>query len=460
MQRTSCAEQLLDRIVASQTDLYAESAAITPAQYIAAHEAKLPPIDLPKATRSNRAFSRFLGWGRQMADIVRYLAFKTPAPGEVQFALAIARWQSRQPGLKVDGMLGRLTWQRMKGAIGPFPRIDLARARKANHSLANSLGWKVYRSRISRLIGFLGTVPNDTDFAQAVARWQKKIGRLAVDGILGPATLKRMSPLLLPQPSVGAKAVSRFENNGPADVFVTQFPPPLDRVTDEGHEIITRAAAHRAGFPARPASVNQVIAGVKRVDVGPRLRNVPKDLAHALVPDMQRKHALRRRLCTTMAPAIAEIRSELRALHRRAVRARRTSAAMGFIGEALHLIQDAYSAAHMERTPRKMSGGKIQYIRFYAIARLGWPPIEIGTGPHEHGFPLDPLDNIHTPGGALTHESRQAIDASTDYLQLMRHLLAGGRRPRIRTIRRFMNKHLSLSSTLSQPDHFHRRCRP
>ena len=199
MQWSSSAEQLLDRIVAARVNSHTDSTAITPAQYVAAHEAKLPPIDLPKAIRSNRAFSQILGWRRQMGDIVRYLAFKNSAPSDTQFALAIARWQSRQPGLKVDGMLGRQTWQRMKGAIGPFPRIDLARARNANLGFANALGWKAYRSRISRLIGFLRAVPSDAIFAQAIARWQKKAGGLVVDGILGPSTLKRMTPFIRPQ---------------------------------------------------------------------------------------------------------------------------------------------------------------------------------------------------------------------------------------------------------------------
>jgi len=435
----------------------------------AVHGPSLPGINIKKAIRSNKVFARILGWRRHFEAIVQYLRFKTFTPDERLFAFAVARWQAMQPGLNVDGMLGPATWSRMKGAIGPVPNIDVENAVRNNRIFCKSLGWSAYRSRIARFIGFPDGVPNERHFALALARWQRSQRHLAVDGILGPKSLVRMKPILTPdmkRARFTSEALRRLET----DEFVTQLPPPLDRITDEGHEVLTRTAATRAGFPRSSFGQKALVKGVRQVDISGRLRALPKDIAHQLTPRFQRRHALRRELCLEMRPVLSEIRGHLISLHRKARaqwKSRKKTQAFETMGGVLHLIQDSYSIAHMERGPKRRRTGArpIIYIRFYATVekkRLG--PITVpvpvpGLGPQEHGFPIDAHDNIRDPGGRLTEASKIATAASAEYLRLMRHLLLGGPRPRPGKLKGFLAKHFTLGASPNEPHLFHRRCR-
>jgi hypothetical protein len=117
------------------------------------------------------------------------------------------------------------------------------------------------------------------------------------------------------------------------------------------------------------------------------------------------------------------------------------------IGEALHLIQDSYSPAHMERNYG--GSGKvhsINYIRF-------WHPITVGGSPLEHSFPIDPRDNLTVASIPLNWVD-EAITASRDFLQMVLNHVKNPADPGNRTeLNAFMNKHLLLSGshvTLSQ----------
>jgi hypothetical protein len=123
--------------------------------------------------------------------------------------------------------------------------------------------------------------------------------------------------------------------------------------------------------------------------------------------------------------------------------ARTPATAFEWIGEALHLIQDSYSRAHIERAYGTGPGGShpIRYIRsFHASV---FPPSRT-RGPREHNFPSDPRDSIRA-GGALKSEAVMARNASREYLRMMlRHRARPGAPGNVAELRAFMRKHLSM----------------
>jgi hypothetical protein len=82
------------------------------------------------------------------------------------------------------------------------------------------------------------------------------------------------------------------------------------------------------------------------------------------------------------------------------------------IGEALHLIQDSFAPAHVEREPRT---GDILNIGVYGpLAPQG-----------NHLFRVDPRDDIFAtkPPRMLTLNAQKAITCSKEYLQMaLRHI--------------------------------------
>jgi hypothetical protein len=236
------------------------------------------------------------------------------------------------------------------------------------------------------------------------------------------------------------------EFEGEGDYFVTKVLPGFP----EGHEVLTRHAA--AGLPG--IDMRALLIGVTRVDKGERLRDLPASLVHSVVGGEQNRHALRRNLSTPMRSALAEIRRQLRILHARALVAACAGAsrtAFLWIGEALHLIQDSYSSAHIQRDFGRGPGGShpIRYIRFYANVKINpfphLPTFTRGRGPREHNFPTDPRDSIRSPRGALKPEARAAIAASREFLRMiLRHMAAPASPRNAAELRAFMNKHFSF----------------
>ncbi len=74
-----------------------------------------PPLDVKEAVRLNRYYSKQLGW--DFDQIQRFLGLDATAD-EQRLAIAVARWQEGQPGLKVDGIVGPITWRQMQKALG------------------------------------------------------------------------------------------------------------------------------------------------------------------------------------------------------------------------------------------------------------------------------------------------------------------------------------------------------
>ena len=226
-----------------------------------------------------------------------------------------------------------------------------------------------------------------------------------------------------------AQQEATLEHGG--DRFETRVYP----FGSEGHEILTRDAAARAGVPA--ARRDALELGVIRPDRGGRsYLNFPASAAKALLPAYQAAHALRRTIGTTQSAALAEIRTCFSDLYGRAMAAPpHSDAAYEWIGEALHLLQDSYSLAHMRRNPpadpRVRGPFRITYIRNFG-------PL---TGkPDEHGFPKDDRDEIGV-GGSLKPEAQVAVNASIEYITMMlRHMTSGANRAELRI---FMDRHLS-----------------
>lgn len=223
-------------------------------------------------------------------------------------------------------------------------------------------------------------------------------------------------------------------------MYVQQTPPDRDRLgwfvhtplTAAGHEVLTTDAAR--GLPISPAQLACLIEGVRRPDTA--------SLTAHVVPGEQRRHTLRSTILQSQRAALADAVGHLRALHARALAPGLPSQErFRLIGEALHLIQDAYAPAHVARDP----GGRIRRIRNYGPANLTLPVL---LQPGEHRFPVDLRDRIRTggPGSALTPEARAAVAASREYLVMaLRHL--GGSTPpaQVRTdLDAFIRRHFRL----------------
>jgi hypothetical protein len=221
-----------------------------------------------------------------------------------------------------------------------------------------------------------------------------------------------------------------------AESFYTKVTPIPGIGNKEGHEILTRVAMRR--LPLTGADQSALLLGVIRPDRGGRSYwNFPRSALESLKAAAQPAHALRPTPSSTVSAALRLIRARFAHLHRRAMRATSRSTALEWLGEALHLLQDSFSSAHVERVG---GTGRIRHIRAFFI-RLGWPPLS--RAPHEHNAPSDPRDDVYLHG-ALRPEARAAIRASRAFLMMaLRHLRAP-RSPRHGIeLRAFMSRYLS-----------------
>jgi hypothetical protein len=198
--------------------------------------------------------------------------------------------------------------------------------------------------------------------------------------------------------------------------------------TPEGHETLTRNAA--AGLPLSSAEIGFLIDGVRRPDEASLVAHVR--------PSEQRRHFLRSTVLQNTPDAWRDATGHLRGLHARilAFGASRAPEQFRLMGEALHLIQDSFAPAHVERT-----GGTGRITR---IKNFG-PTTNILT---DHGFPADPRDRIHTGilRPTLRPEAAGATAASRDYLAMTLRHIGGGVPPATiaAELTAFINRHLSL----------------
>ena len=171
--------------------------------------------------------------------------------------------------------------------------------------------------------------------------------------------------------------------------------------TPTGHEILTKRSAR--GLIKNAADLAALIDGARRPDLAD-----PSD--HIKLGE-QRRHFLRsikQRSSDAWFLAI----DHLRALHQSMMASTNRADQFRLIGEGLHLIQDSFAPAHVEREPRT---GDILDIRVY----------DPKAAPGDHIFLTDPRDAIFTPRppNALVIEAQRAISCSKEYLQmLLKHL--------------------------------------
>ena len=191
--------------------------------------------------------------------------------------------------------------------------------------------------------------------------------------------------------------------------------------------------------------MNALLLGVIRPDRGgSSYWNFPRAALHSFSPGAQRSHALRRAPSTPQAAALAEIRRHLTSLYSLALRASNRATALGWAGEALHLIQDAYSGAHMERALGAGAGGTSPIRRIRVFNLSVWLPSR-STAPLEHNVPSDPRDSVWGSPGVLRRESGFAVRASREYLAMLLRHLANRRAPsKAAEFRSYLNRHLAF----------------
>jgi hypothetical protein len=168
-----------------------------------------------------------------------------------------------------------------------------------------------------------------------------------------------------------------------AKAFVVQKGP-----IPEGHGRLTRGAA--IGLPELTADDLAAL----REDV--RRPDTAKLTDHIRLAQ-RRRHALRRDLCQPLADSLSDMRNQLVLLHARALASMargNRGEAFQWLGEALHLLQDSYAPAHVERIAGAGGRYPITHIRYYGIIGDGYP--------REHRFPFDTGDLVSGwLGGAL-----------------------------------------------------------
>lgn len=218
--------------------------------------------------------------------------------------------------------------------------------------------------------------------------------------------------------------------------FYTRVTPIPGIGNKEGHEILTRMAMR--GLPLSAADRSAILLGVIRPDRGGKSYwNFPRSAIESLKARAQPSHSLRPTPSSTVVTALRLIRSRFVRLYLRTMRARSRATALQWLGEALHLLQDSFSSAHVERAG---GTGRICYIRAFYV-RFGWPPLS--RAPREHNAPSDPRDDVYL-NGALRREARAAIRASRVFLRMALHHLRTPRSPsRQADLRRFIRKYLS-----------------
>jgi hypothetical protein len=417
--------------------------------------------------------------GHADRDIQRGPAFEK----RISIDRARAVEQALKRGIGSPIISSRVTWQSSgvgaSSLVVPIPRTEAERTRNRrveillrqgapsrwehavgeNRRLAQALAWQAYKSSIISLLGFK-SIPNEYSFAAAVARWQAAQRSLPVNGIIVSETLKRMNIALRAASSQPDRASSREASfhhveADPGEIRRLYFemrhelPQGAEKFWTEGkylglvdvkhgHGELTDKAARAVGI------VGENLAALKRGVVRPD--QSPPSIMEQIDECQQHRHALRAALCQKMPAAIERIRSYFRILYDCVLsmpspRVPDPTAQFELIGEALHLIQDSYSPAHMERNyggPGKVHS--INYIRF-------WHPITVGGSPLEHSFPIDLRDNLTVASIPLDWVD-EAITASREFLQMVLNHIKKPGDPGNRTeLNAFMNKHLLLSGS-------------
>jgi hypothetical protein len=172
-----------------------------------------------------------------------------------------------------------------------------------------------------------------------------------------------------------------------------------------GHEELTEKAA--AGLVGDKALLRALVDGARRPDLAD-----PRD--HIKAGEEQR-HFLRAGLRESPVDAWDKSIEHLRGLHQQILAAPSLAPSQfSLIGEVLHLIQDGYAPADVERQPAATTSNdprasEIVDVRYYGI----FPFVK---GAHVHR--IDSRDNIRDQG-TLKPEAIHAITAGRAYLRMV-----------------------------------------
>jgi hypothetical protein len=269
-------------------------------------------------------------------------------------------------------------------------------------------------------------------------------GGRAVQRIRGRGTFEFLPPYLHNETELEQElefASHELEADQGESFYTRVQPVPHLPGYEEGHEVLTRNAA--LGLISG-TDLNSVILGVIRPDRGgASYWSFPRAALHSFDAAAQKSHSLRASSGTAQATALGEIRQHLARLYSLATAAPNRTLAMEWVGEALHLIQDSYSDAHVSRALGGGSGGRspIRFIRAFYINT--WPPSR-STGPGEHNVPSDSRDSIWASPSVLGTQATYAVQASRDYLaMLLRHLASPGLPANAAEFTNYLNWHFS-----------------
>jgi hypothetical protein len=377
-----------------------------------------------------------------------YLEHELESAAEQMSAIDEVRqaWQALPPEIKQDIMrrLKQLwdtrgaSWARLMAAlntiVGRNPALWRLRLLQNRGATAHRLALIAGRMAGLRARG-AGAHPPGMSPVQVRQYHQRQQARGRVPG-RNPQTRPYRELELELEVDLGGRELA-FEQAEPFYTKVMPFPPG----NKEGHEILLRHAMAPL-TTMTPAQRAAVMEGMITADRGGMSYwAFPRGALEALKARTQPSHSLRPTPATSVPEALRLIRARFRGLYRRAMRdqlASKPREALKWIGHALHLLQDSFSAAHVERVG---GTGRIRTIRVYFI-RLGWPPLS--RPPHEHGAPSDSRDDVRV-GSVLRRESRAAIYASTEFLRMVLRHLANPREPRNQIeLAQFMNRYLAM----------------
>ncbi len=196
--------------------------------------------------------------------------------------------------------------------------------------------------------------------------------------------------------------------SGPLGDFGWHVKTPVSK---EGHEVLTRRAVgptRTIRFTVGGRPMTRVLSASELATIIDANRKTDLGFAYtgtltSLLPAEQAKHALRRTYGQSVRGALADIIAELRRQHAGILRETNAKKRLERVGRALHLVQDAYAPAHVERDPTR--GWCITYIRNFGR----------GASPREHGKPSDPRDALASGGAA----AGRAAGASRRYLSIV-----------------------------------------
>lgn len=332
------------------------------------------------------------------------------------------------------------------------PQAD---AQAQNRRLAKSLGWQAYRFAISKHLGFLNGVPDESAFVTGVRQWQRKRG-LPASGVLDARSLAVLRTEM--------KNVVNFPGDQPGSVSAQEQPTDSSELRQFERDLQHEAGAEAdrffteaiGSFPEGHQSMVRKVAlavgGMTAAEIAAMadVQKVVDQWSLSLNPSEQKRHFLRREVCQRIPDAWSETINHLKALYGSMLAEPVRLKKFSLIGECLHLIQDSFSSAHTERSWGGVGGRHpILFIRFFGVKGLPFP-VEHRT------LPPDPRDTV-SGVRKLTTWAAEAITASIPFVQMALRHIGGSSSTASADLNAYINRHLPLDPGHTPTSHFYPR---